>query len=576
MLNYDACQRLVEFQARVTDPYDLHSVEQELMMFLLSHPLFSDPKLANVQSSAEKIYAALFCSGNVEVARHAILFKAAEEKGGWDYNLGLRLGSAAIMFAWVLWDCLIDPSMGRDVWHDPAFKVYRGLGNCVLLVWMWGVNLQVWRSYHIDYSRVLCLNPKDHTIDPCLSVWKAAGELSFAWMLSFICFYKALRGVFLDTVPPQLAHAFPLLLFLYVGYRMLFPWKERVLMWSSIFNTMAAPFAPVRFRDGYVGDVLTSTVRVIVDLTFAALWFLSGVHGWLQSDLDLKNTSHVENLWLFKQFLVPGITVAPLFWRFLQNINRAWVTQSRWPHLGNALKYASAQTVVLFGFFHQELRQNPTWILCFVLATLYQYWWDIFMDWDLLHWTSSSGFELRSNLLYKNKSFYIFIAVINLALRFLWTITLLPEANNNLFTQKFDVNLYLSPFIAAAEVCRRSIWGFLRVENEHIQVYERAQPKIDNQQFPETGTQQDSLSFEKETFSPMEVGVSSMTHPHVEEKRFTAIPAIVSRPATALAKLFGVDLIWRTFAKNPQLFIELVGMTLGVILVSVVAAHVNL
>lgn len=42
-----------------------------------------------------------------------------------------------------MWDCIADDSLGKDVWHDPAFKIYRGLGNLVLLVYMWGVNIWV-------------------------------------------------------------------------------------------------------------------------------------------------------------------------------------------------------------------------------------------------------------------------------------------------------------------------------------------------------------------------------------------------------------------------------------------------
>lgn len=45
-----------------------------------------------------------------------------------------------------MWDCIADDSLGKDVWHDPAFKIYRGLGNLVLLVYMWGVNIWVSRG----------------------------------------------------------------------------------------------------------------------------------------------------------------------------------------------------------------------------------------------------------------------------------------------------------------------------------------------------------------------------------------------------------------------------------------------
>ena len=75
------------------------------------------------------------------------------------FSAGLRLGVALILFVWILWDCLVDDDMGKDVWHDPAFKVYRGLGNLVLLLLCWGVDVHVWRRAGIDYERFLRIPP---------------------------------------------------------------------------------------------------------------------------------------------------------------------------------------------------------------------------------------------------------------------------------------------------------------------------------------------------------------------------------------------------------------------------------
>jgi EXS family len=44
----------------------------------------------------------------------------------------------------------------------------------------------------------------------------------------------------------------------------------------------------------------------------------------------------------------------------------------RWPYLGNAAKYFVAAQVVMFGVYHPEVKENPVWLLGFVLATLYQ------------------------------------------------------------------------------------------------------------------------------------------------------------------------------------------------------------
>lgn len=58
----------------------------------------------------------------------------------------------------------------------------------------------------------------------------------------------------------------------------------------------------------------------------------------------------------------------------------------RWPHLGNALKYATAMSVSLFGTFQPQMHSSALWVFCFVYATLYQFTWDVIMDWDLLRW----------------------------------------------------------------------------------------------------------------------------------------------------------------------------------------------
>ncbi|CAN0300726.1 unnamed protein product, partial [Ectocarpus sp. 8 AP-2014] len=77
---------------------------------------------------------------------------------------------------------------------------------------------------------------------------------------------------------------------------------------------------------------------------------------------------------------------------------------------------------------------------------------------------------LRPRLLYRNKTLYTSVAAVNLLLRFLWTVTLVPENAPNLFPHDFQI--YLSPFIAAAEIVRRTMWGFIRVENEHLRIYD--------------------------------------------------------------------------------------------------------
>jgi EXS family len=87
------------------------------------------------------------------------------------------------------------------------------------------------------------------------------------------------------------------------------------------------------------------------------------------------------------------------------------------------------------------------------------------------------GYRLRSKRLYPHTWLYIAAAAVNLVLRFCWTVTIVPEnvrhnssaGGSYLFSKDFQ--MYMSPFVAAAEIVRRSLWGVLRVEAEHIALF---------------------------------------------------------------------------------------------------------
>jgi EXS family len=92
-------------------------------------------------------------------------------------------------------------------------------------------------------------------------------------------------------------------------------------------------------------------------------------------------------------------------------------------------------------------------------------------------YSSVCGYQLRSKRLYPHTWMYIAAAAVNLVLRFCWTVTIVPESvrqdssagSSYLFSKDFQ--MYMSPFVAAAEIVRRSLWGLLRVEAEHIALF---------------------------------------------------------------------------------------------------------
>jgi EXS family len=109
-----------------------------------------------------------------------------------------------------------------------------------------------------------------------LFTWTSMGYLGSSTLLS-------------NASPPSVASAiskiaaptFPLLLFVYSAVVAVTPWKNsRSHMWKLVYRTTMAPCYSVTFRDGFLGDVLTSSVRPMQDVAFTVFYIGGGLQGW--------------------------------------------------------------------------------------------------------------------------------------------------------------------------------------------------------------------------------------------------------------------------------------------------------
>mmetsp|Transcript_22551 Transcript_22551/g.62771 ORF Transcript_22551/g.62771 Transcript_22551/m.62771 type:complete len:645 (-) Transcript_22551:4071-6005(-) len=296
------------------------------------------------------------------------------------------------------------------------------------------------------------------------------------------------------------APVFPLILFFVFSVGLVVPFRKRRSQWKILGYTIGAPLYHVTFRDGFIGDILTSSVRPLQDIAFTTFYLFSGMQGWWQQSYDLDAADlPLESNWLLHTMILPMCMMSPLWYRFCQNLRQTYEYKSRWPYLGNALKYFIAAEVGIFGVYTQSPGQSKAWLIGFVAATLYQIWWDVFMDWKLLsisewkavdlnlferHITISIpiSLRLRKTRIYSVLWLYWGIFGLNIILRFCWTLSFLPPHYLNragVLSETFDGDLssYLNPIIASAEIIRRTMWGWLRVEYEAIKVA-RTEPRL--------------------------------------------------------------------------------------------------
>jgi hypothetical protein len=241
-------------------------------------------------------------------------------------------------------------------------------------------------------------------------------------------------------------------------------------MWQAIWEVVTAGMNSPSFFHGYVGDIFTSMVKVFQDMLWTICFVFSG--DWLISEDLAASTKHQwSRTNTYAHILIPLLTLLPLWFRFNQCLRRYADTGNRVPHLPNAFKYALSQTVTLFGAFHPLYlgiaQQNSGfdlfqffWVAVFVSSSLYSFFWDVYMDWGLGR--PKFGF-LGPRLMYPEKYFYFVIIVFDLVLRFAWVLTLVPPESG----ASFALPQYMTAVSLMLELFRRTIWGFLRLENEH-------------------------------------------------------------------------------------------------------------
>jgi hypothetical protein len=310
------------------------------------------------------------------------------------------------------------------------------------------------------------LNPK--TVRSPISIFNDAVDETLVFLVLMLLYYKA--GA--HDIPKMLPTGyFPAILVLYTLSCLIFPLRIRMPLWRTIRSVLMAPFVSPTFFTIYMADVFTSMIKVFQDVAWTACFMISG--DFLKSEDSKQASVHIwqNSLW-YKNILIPLICLFPLWIRFNQCLRRYTDTGKRMPNLANALKYAMSQTVTLFGAFHPLYlmhRQHDDrgikwfqvfWMALFVSSSLYSFFWDVFMDWGLGH--AKFGF-LSQRLMYPHRSTYYCVILLDIVLRFMWVLTLVPPQSG----ARFEIPQYLSAVTMGLELMRRTIWGFFRLENEH-------------------------------------------------------------------------------------------------------------
>ncbi|KII92819.1 hypothetical protein PLICRDRAFT_103603 [Plicaturopsis crispa FD-325 SS-3] len=299
--------------------------------------------------------------------------------------------------------------------------------------------------------------------------------------------------------------------------------RERDMFLHAIRRCILPPTnRPIYFSDVVFADVFTSFAKILGDV-------------WLSFNMLLPGNSLLESPALdgWTRWILPTIVSLPYLVRLRQCLveHTATSNTSRRP-LFNALKYATSFPVIFLSAaqrivvndlveekgaaaageaWHGEHPLFRMWLLAALINSLYSFWWDVTNDWGLdllkppppaaappprqlvlptLHSSSSSHssslssesllnrhsrtpshiqypYGLRSTLLYPLPTYPLLI-FLNLILRLTWSLKL----SSHLHTGMHEGSVVMLA-LEVAEVLRRWMWVFVRVEWEVVRRRER-------------------------------------------------------------------------------------------------------
>ncbi|KAF8997345.1 EXS-domain-containing protein [Hymenopellis radicata] len=355
----------------------------------------------------------------------------------------------------------------------------------------------------------------------------------FGWcFLSWAIYRYATDGnfLFIDVFGYIPGVSALLILFILVCPYNIFYKHERDKFLHTIRRCVASSMdSPVYFADIVFADIFTSFAKVLGDVWLSLRMLLPG------NSLLLPPREDTMLRWL-----LPTIMCLPYLVRFKQCVvEYSLPTNASRRPLYNALKYATSFPVIFLSAaqrivetdLREELGKDVSdvawhgehplfrlWLLSAAINSLYSFWWDVTNDWGMellkfneaehshgerplprrlvlphlhsgtplmatevrtlptprqLHSTRKHPLGLRPILLYP-LPVYPLLMFLNLVLRLTWSIKLSSHLHS-----KSDGSITIF-FLEVAEIVRRWMWVFIRVEWETIKrAQETASPTVE-------------------------------------------------------------------------------------------------
>ncbi|XP_020291001.1 xenotropic and polytropic retrovirus receptor 1-like [Pseudomyrmex gracilis] len=373
------------------------------------------------------------------------------------FKVGLFSGAFVILLVAVILSGM--RYKNKDNWRVLC-RIYRGPFLLIEFLLLMGINVYGWRSSGVNHVLIFELDPRNHLSEQ--HIIEMATILGLVWSMSILGFlYSDTLGV-PPFVQPVLFYAM-LALFLFNPTKTL---RHEARFWTLrvMGRIFCAPFFYVGFADFWLADQLNSLHTVFLDFQYFVCFYIQN-----SSWTDVTDT---ETCIMRELSMRPIVVCLPAWFRFAQCLRRYRDTKETFPHLLNAIKYATSFFVVLFSYLHLRNKkyyalstENPyfyLWLTASVVSSCFTYTWDVKLDWGLFDSSAGENKFLREEIVYSSPYYYYFAMIEDFILRFGWAFSL------SLTEMGYVHADLMVTLIAPLEVFRRFVWNFFRLENEHL------------------------------------------------------------------------------------------------------------
>ncbi|KAK6517013.1 hypothetical protein TWF506_006891 [Arthrobotrys conoides] len=412
----------------------------------------SSEEIEKLIARTEDIFATHYEKGR---RKHAVeRLRTREQRfpaSGAVFRAGLYLGMSITLLVQALYQAFYRLEDGYGMRHDEQvsylLQIWAGFAFPTIFMLLFSVCCRAWVRARINYVFIFEFDTRNK-LD-----WRELLELPamFAFvqvLLMWFCF-STFWGNEFDRIWFPVIYVGLVLIVLFNPFKFGYFHTRKWLLYT-LYRLFWAGYYPVEFRDFWSGDIFCSLTYTMGNIPlFFCLWSVN----W-----DTPGQCNSSNSRLLGFF-----TALPSIWRLLQCFRRYHDTRNAFPHLANAAKYGCGilyyMTLSMWRIDKGNESIKAAFIIFAGVNAFYTSTWDLLMDWSLLNWYAPNRL-LRTELAFRRPIAYYLAMIVDPIIRFSWIFYVI-------FADQVQHSALLSFMISLAEVGRRFIWCFFRMENEH-------------------------------------------------------------------------------------------------------------